>query len=130
MIQSIKKRIQMADIEIWHNSRCSKSRAALNYLQEKNQEKNCDFTIKEYLKENPTKDELEAILKKLNKKPSEVIRKKEALFKELNLKDASEEELLEAMVQNPKLIERPIVIYKERAVIARPLELVEEILPC
>ena len=116
----------MADIEIWHNSRCSKSRAALNYLQEKN----CDFTIKEYLKENPTKDELEAILKKLNKKPSEVIRKKEALFKELNLKDASEEELLEAMVQNPKLIERPIVIYKDKAVIARPLELVEEILPC
>jgi len=116
----------MANIEIWHNSRCSKSRAALNYLQEKN----CDFTIKEYLKENPTKDELETILKKLNKKPSEVIRKKEALFKELNLKDASEEELLEAMVQNPKLIERPIVIYKDRAVIARPLELVEEILPC
>ncbi len=116
----------MADIEIWHNSRCSKSRAALNYLQEKN----CDFTIKEYLKENPKKDELEAILKKLNKKPSEVIRKKEALFKELNLKDASEEDLLEAMVQNPKLIERPIVIYKDRAVIARPLELVEEILPC
>ena len=116
----------MADILIWHNSRCSKSRAALNYLEEKN----CDFTIKEYLKENPTKDELEAILKKLNKKPSELIRKKEALFKELNLKDANEEELLEAMVQNPKLIERPIVIYKERAVIARPLELVEEILPC
>ena len=116
----------MSEIEIWHNSRCSKSRAALNYLKERN----CNFTIKEYLKENPTKDELETVLKKLNKKPSEIIRKKESLFKELRLKDASEEELLEAMVQNPKLIERPIVIYRDKAVIARPLELVEEILPC
>jgi len=126
MIQYIKKRNFMSDIEIWHNSRCSKSRAALNYLQEKN----CDFTIKEYLKENPTKEELQTILKKLNKKPSEIIRKKEKLFKELHLQNANEEELLEAMVEHPKLIERPIVIYKERAVIARPLELVEEILPC
>ena len=116
----------MSEIEIWHNSRCSKSRAALNYLKEIN----CNFTIKEYLKENPTKDELEIVLKKLNKKPSEIIRKKEFLFKELRLKDASEEKLLEAMVQNPKLIERPIVIYRDKAVIARPLELVEEILPC
>ena len=116
----------MSEIEIWHNSRCSKSRATLNYLKEKN----CNFTIKEYLKENPTKDELESILKKLNKKPSEIIRKKESLFKELQLKDASEEELFDAMVQNPKLIERPIVIYKDKAVIARPLESVEEILPC
>ena len=116
----------MSDIEIWHNSRCSKSRAALSYLEERN----CDFTIKEYLKESPTKEELEMVLNKLNKKPSELIRKKETLFKELNLKDANEDELLEAMVQNPKLIERPIVIYKEKAAIARPLELVEEILPC
>ena len=116
----------MSEIEIWHNSRCSKSRAALNYLKEKNY----NFTIKEYLKENPTKDEFESVLKKLNKKPSEIIRKKESLFKELQLKDASEEELFDAMVQNPKLIERPIVIYKDKAVIARPLESVEEILPC
>ncbi len=116
----------MDEIEIWHNSRCSKSRAALNYLKEKN----CNFKIKEYLKENPNKEELVRILNLLQKRPSEIIRKKESLFKELNLKDASEDELLEAMVDYPKLIERPIVIYKDKAVIARPLELINEILPC
>ncbi len=111
-------------IEIWHNSRCSKSRAALNYLKDNGVE----FKVKEYLKEQIGKDELESILKKLNKRPSEVIRKKEALFKELNLKDASEDELLEAMVNYPKLIERPIVVNEDKAVIARPLEEIEKVI--
>jgi arsenate reductase len=110
-------------VEIWHNSRCSKSRAAFNYLKDNN----IEFKVKEYLKEPPTKDELQKILKKLNKKPSEIIRKKEAIFKELNLKDASEDELLEAMVNNPKLIERPIIINNNIAVIARPLEEIEKV---
>jgi len=111
-------------IEIWHNSRCSKSRAAFNYLKEKN----IDFKVREYLKKPVTKDELNIILKKLNKKPSEIVRKKEVIFKELGLKDASEDELLDAMVSNPKLIERPIVINGDKAVIARPLEEIESIL--
>ena len=111
-------------IEIWHNSRCSKSRVALNYLKDNGVE----FKVKEYLKEQIGKDELESILKKLNKRPSEVIRKKEALFKELNLKDASEDELLEAMVNYPKLIERPIVVNEDKAVIARPLEEIEKVI--
>ncbi len=111
-------------IEIWHNSRCSKSRAALNYLKDNG----IEFKVKEYLKEQISKDELESILKKLNKRPSEVIRKKEALFKELNLKDASEDELLEAMVNYPKLIERPIVVNEDKAVIARPLEEIEKVI--
>jgi arsenate reductase len=111
-------------VEIWHNSRCSKSRAALKYLQEKEVE----FKIKEYLKEPPTKEELSELLKKLNLKPSELIRKKEKLFKELSLKDKSEDELLEAMIQHPKLIERPIVINNQKAVVARPETKIEEVL--
>ena len=110
-------------VEIWHNSRCSKSRVAFNYLKDNN----IDYSVREYLKEPPTKEELQEVLTKLNKKPSEIIRKKEAIFKELNLKEASEDELLEAMINNPKLIERPIVINNNIAVIARPLEEIEKV---
>ena len=111
-------------IEIWHNSRCSKSRAAFNYLKESGRE----YKVREYLKEPPTKEELLELLKKLNKKPSEIIRKKETIFKELNLKEASEDELVDAMVNYPKLIERPIVINNSKAVIARPLEEIEKVI--
>ena len=111
-------------IEIWHNSRCSKSRNAFNYLKENE----IEFEVKEYLKNPPTKEELKEVLEKLNLKPSQLVRKKEAIFKELNLKEASEDELLEAMVENPKLIERPIVINGDRAVVARPLEEIEKVL--
>jgi len=113
-------------IEIWHNSRCSKSRAAFNYLQDCN----IEFKIKEYLKEPPSKDELLNVLKKLNKKPSEIVRKKESIYKELNLKNATEDELIDAMVSNPKLIERPIIINNSRAVIARPLEEIVKVVKC
>ena len=111
-------------IEIWHNSRCSKSRNAFKYLEDKG----IEFEIKEYLKTPPTKEELIEVLKKLNLKPSQLVRKKEAIFKELNLKEATEDELLEAMVENPKLIERPIVINGDKAVVARPLEEIKKVL--
>jgi len=111
-------------VEIWHNSRCSKSRAAFNYLKENN----IEFKVREYLKEPPTKEELQELLKRLNMKPSELVRKKEAIFKELNLKEASEDEILDAMVKYPKLIERPIVINEDRAVVARPLENIKKVL--
>lgn len=111
-------------IEIWHNNRCSKSRNALNYLKEKN----IEFKVKEYLKEPLTENELKEVLQKLNIKPSELVRKKEAIFKELGLKDATEDKLLKAMVKNPKLIERPIVIRGDKAVVARPLEEIEKLL--
>ena len=111
-------------IEIWHNSRCSKSRAAFNYLKENN----IEFKTREYLKEPPTKEELLEVLNLLGAKPSDIVRKKEAIYKELNLKDASEDEILEAMVKNPKLIERPIVINGNKAVVARPLEEIKKVL--
>jgi arsenate reductase len=123
MIQYIKG-FSLSTIEIWHNNRCSKSRAAFNYLKEHDY----SIVVREYLKELPSREELQLVLTKLNSKPSEIIRKKEKLFRELNLKDASEEELLEAMIKHPKLIERPIVVRADRAIIARPLELIEEIL--
>ena len=111
-------------IEIWHNSRCSKSRAGIKYLEDKG----VDFKVIEYLKSPITIDDLKNVLTKLDLKPSELIRKKEAIFKELNLKDASEDELLVAMVKNPKLIERPIIINGNKAVIARPSEEIDRVL--
>ena len=111
-------------IKIWHNSRCSKSRNAFKYLEDKG----IEFEVKEYLKNPPTLQELKEILSKLGMKPSELIRSKEAIYKELNLKDASEDVLLEAMVNNPKLIERPIIVNEDKAVVARPLENIEKVL--
>jgi len=111
-------------VQIWHNSRCSKSRLAFNYLKDNE----IEFEVVEYLKNPPTKYELIEVLEKLNLKPSELVRKKEAIFKELNLKDANENEILEAMVNNPKLIERPIIINGNKAVVARPLEVIKSIL--
>jgi len=110
-------------VEIWHNSRCSKSRNAFNYLKDKN----IEFEVKEYLKNPPTIEELKDILSKLGMKPSQLVRSKEAIYKELNLKEASEDELLKAMVDNPKLIERPIIVNKDKAVVARPLENIEKV---
>ena len=111
-------------VEIWHNSRCSKSRNAFNYLKDKN----IEFEVKEYLKKSPTHQELKEVLSKLNMKPSELVRSKETIYKELNLKEASEDSLFEAMVNNPKLIERPIIVNKDKAVVARPLENIEKVL--
>jgi arsenate reductase len=111
-------------IQIWHNTRCSKSRAAFNYLKDNS----IEFSTKEYLKEPPTLDELKDILSLLNMQPSQLIRAKEDIYKELNLKDASEDELLEAMVANAKLIERPIISNGQKAVVARPLEEITKVL--
>jgi len=111
-------------IKIWHNSRCSKSRNAFNYLKDKN----IEFEVVEYLKKDISEDELRDVLGRLNMKPSDLVRKKEAIYKELGLKDASEDELLSAMVQNPKLIERPIVDNGKVAVVARPLEEIEKVI--
>ena len=111
-------------IEVLHNPRCSKSRAGIKYLDEKG----IEYKIINYLKEPLSKEQLQEILKKLNMRPSELVRKKEKLFRELNLKEASEDEILEAMVENPKLIERPIVINGDKAVVARPETEIDKVL--
>lgn len=115
----------MEDITIWHNPRCSKSRNALNLLEEKN----IDVNVVKYLDETPSKDELKDILNKLNMTAKELIRKGEEVYKELDLKnETNEEKLLDAMIENPKLIERPVIIRGNKAVIARPIENLEELL--
>lgn len=112
-------------ITVFHNQRCSKSRCAIQYLDEKEVE----YTVVKYLETPPTAEELKEILEKLGKKPLEIIRKGEAIFKEnYKGKDLTDEEWIAAMVENPKLIERPILIKEDKAVIARPTELIDEIL--
>ncbi len=115
----------MESIKIWHNPRCSKSRDSFKLLEERG----IDAEVVKYLENVPTKEELTELLKMLDMSARELMRTKEAVYKELNLKDEnSEEALIEAMVANPKLIERPIVIRGNKAVIGRPIEKVVELL--
>ena len=105
---------------IYHNPRCSKSRQTLAIMNEKN----LDIKIVEYLSETPSGNELEIISKKLAMKPMKFIRKKESEFTELGLNhyNGSDSELCEIMSKNPKLIERPIVVRGDNAIIGRPPE--------
>ena len=115
----------MQNIQIWHNPKCSKSRAAMQLLEDKN----IDANVVKYLETTPSKEQLIDILKKLNIKASQLLRTGEDIYKELNLKDEiDEEKIIEAMVQNPILIERPIIIKGDCAVIARPIENLEDLL--
>jgi arsenate reductase len=115
----------METIKIWHNPRCSKSRDSFKLLEEKG----IDAEVVKYLEDVPTKEELTELLAMLDMTARELIRTKEDVYKELNLKDeTSQEALIEAMVANPKLIERPIVIRGNRAVIGRPIEKVIELI--
>lgn len=109
---------------VYHNPRCSKSRIAVNYLKEKNEE----LEIVEYLKEIPSESELVELLKMLGMKAEDLIRKGEPAFKEnYKGKILSEDEWVKAMIKHPKLIERPIVIRKNKAVVARPVENIENL---
>ncbi len=113
-------------IRIFHNPRCSKSRATLAALQERGIEP--EITL--YLENPPDAGELHSILKKLGLTARELMRKGEAEYREQGLADESltEDELIAAMVASPRLIERPIVLANGRAAIGRPLESVIEIL--
>ena len=115
----------MANVTIWHNPRCSKSRDSFKLLEEKG----IDAEVIKYLDTPPTKEELKEVLKMLGIAPRELMRTKEDIYKELNLdEETGDEKLIEAMVANPKLIERPIVIKDGKAVIGRPLEKVIELI--
>ena len=113
-------------IRIFHNPRCSKSRATLALLQERGIEP--DITL--YLETPPGADELRAILEKLGMTARDLIRKGEAEYSEASLADNSltEDQLIAAMVAAPRLIERPIVLANGRAAIGRPPESVLDIL--
>ena len=112
-------------IKIYHNTRCSKSRCTLDILKEKNEQ----YEIIEYLKNAPSKEELENIIKMLGITPLELIRKGESIFKEnYKGKELSNSEWIDVMIENPILIERPIVINDGKAVIGRPPESILSIL--
>lgn len=115
----IKREVFMEQITIWHNSQCSKSRAALEYLQAKELE----IIIIKYLEVNLNKEDIKEVLKMLDMGARDLMRTKEELYISLELKNENNEDLLiEYMMNNPKLIERPVIIKGENAVIARPLE--------
>lgn len=112
-------------ITIYHNPRCSKSREALSILQDKS----IDLKIVEYLKTLLNASQIKTLLKQLQLKPIDIIRTKEECFSELGLSKASTDaELIKAMVENPILIERPIVTDGEKSVIGRPPENVLKLL--
>lgn len=112
-------------IKIYHNPRCRKSREGLELLEKSGKE----FEIIKYLETVPTKQELRAVIKCLDITPENLIRKNEAIWKEhYKGKLLSDEAIIDAMIANPKLIERPIVINGNKAVIGRPLENIAEIL--
>ena len=112
-------------VKIYHNPRCSKSRQTLQLLQEHGVEPE----VVEYLKSPPDKDTLKKILHQLQLSPRDLMRHKESEYKESHLDDPSlsDDELIEAMLKHPKLIERPIVVTDKGAAIGRPPEKVLEV---
>ena len=112
-------------IKIYHNNRCSKSRCGLDILQQSGK----PFEVIKYLDDLLSKNELENIINLLKMKPIDLVRKNEAIWKtNFKGKELTDEDIIEAMVDNPKLIERPIVINNKKAVIGRPPEIILDII--
>lgn len=112
------------EVTIWHNPRCAKSRGALGLLSERGVEP----SVLRYLDEAPTRAELERVLGLLGTAdPRAITRTGERLYRELGLAAADRDTLLDALAAHPALIERPIVIRGDRAVLARPPERVAEL---
>lgn len=113
-------------IKIYHNPRCSKSRQTLALIEESGVQPE----IIEYLKTPPTPEEFDSVLKKLNREPQDLMRRGEAIYRELKLseRELSREEAIAVMLEHPKLIERPIVIKGNQAVLGRPPENVNDLL--
>ena len=114
----------MKSIVIYHNPRCSKSRKTLEYIKDKN----INPIIKLYLEEDITEKEIKNIVKMLGIKPIELIRQQEEEFKDYKNKDLNDEEVFNLLIKCPKLIERPIVVSDNRAILGRPPEKVLDII--
>ena len=116
----------MSAYKIFHNPRCSKSRQALQILQDNN----CDIEIINYLETDLNVSLIKDVLHKLSLKPRDILRTSEQDYKDNNLKEDnfSEDDLIDYMIKHPKLIERPIVIKGHRAVLGRPPENVLELI--
>lgn len=114
----------MAEVTVYHNPRCTKSRNSLAYLDEKG----IGYDVHLYLDEPLSHDQLKSIIKKLGIKPEELLRKNEADYKEnFKGKVLSDDEWIDAMIQFPKLMERPIVVKGNKAVVARPTEKIDQL---
>lgn len=112
-------------ITIYHNPRCAKSRAGLQYLESKTS----NFQVRKYLNDPLSEEELKKIFVKLNKKPIELIRTQEQLFKkELKAKNFTDEEWIKIILENPKLLQRPIIEADYKAVLGNPPENIDEII--
>ena len=113
-------------VTIYHNPNCGTSRNALAAIRAAGHEPR----IVEYLKTPPTRAELKDLIARMNSAVRDIVRKKEPLFRELRLdeRDVGEDELLDAMIENPILINRPIVVTDKAALLCRPSELVKELL--
>ena len=106
-------------MKIYHNPKCSKSRQTLAIIKEKTS----SFEIIEYLKNPLSEEEIIVLLSKLNIKPVELVRTQETIWKEnYKGKELTKTEIINAMVENPKLIKRPIVVKNNKAIIGRPPE--------
>jgi arsenate reductase len=112
-------------ITIYHNSRCSKSREGVCFLENTKQ----PFQVINYLENIPTKEELKELIRKLNISPIELVRKKETIWiSTYKNRKLSDDEIIQVMIDNPKLIERPIIVNGDKAIIARPTEKINEII--
>ena len=112
-------------MKIYHNPRCSKSRQTLEILIKKN----ADFEIVEYLKDKLSITDLEEIIEKLGVNTIELVRKNESVWKEkFKDKNLHDKEIIQAMIENPKIIERPIVVNGNKAILGRPPENVLKIM--
>ena len=112
-------------MKIYHNPRCRKSREGIKYLESKK----INFEVIDYIKNNLSSEQIKNILKKLQLKPIELVRKNEAIWKEkYKGKDFTDEQLIKIMSNEPKLIERPIIVSEKLAVIGRPAENIDKLL--
>ena len=112
-------------MKIYHNPRCRKSREGVKYLESKK----INFEVIDYIKNNLSSEQIRNILKKLQLKPIELVRKNEAIWKEkYKGKDFSDEQLIKIISNEPKLIERPIIVSEKLAVIGRPAENIDKLL--
>ena len=115
----------MQKLELWHNISCSKSNSAKDFLDQNGFE----ISVRDYLINPPSKNELKELLKKLNISIFDLVRTGENVYKDLKLENIKEEEkLIEIVVQNPILIQRPILVGKNKAFIVRPPARIEDII--
>ena len=112
-------------IKIYHNPRCRKSREGLAILEKSGKE----FEVVKYLDDVPSKEELKTLIEYLGISPIDLVRKTEAIWKEqFKGKSLTDDEVITAMAENPKLIERPIVVNGKKAVVGRPAENISKLL--